>query len=201
MIGSSEDDLKLLVVKGFVIPFESGVIVITAWRVNNLIRKDWYNETIFKEEKSLLSTLPNGEYSLVNENVPNSLTQVRLGKVSLVKNKKETNKEKKSDETKEQEFERLLPEIKAELLATTFSAYREKQVKDEVEVAADWVRSKGAFQKYKNWTAFFRNWLRRAVSENKFSLKPQRFEPGSTRPLDDPKVQALIGKVQFNRPK
>lgn len=46
---SVPDDLKLLVAKGFVIPFEDGVILITDWRANNYIRKDRYIETRFKE--------------------------------------------------------------------------------------------------------------------------------------------------------
>ena len=85
MLGAADDDLKVLITKGFVIPFNTGVIVITAWRINNLVRKDWYQETIYKDEKKLLTLDNNGEYKLVNElvneNVTNSLTQVRLGKV------------------------------------------------------------------------------------------------------------------------
>lgn len=54
MIGSSRDDLKILIAKGFVIGFSSGVIVITHWKVNNQIRKDRYKPTIFQEEKAML---------------------------------------------------------------------------------------------------------------------------------------------------
>jgi len=84
MLGVSEDDLKILIAKRFVIPFESGVIVLTHWKVNNLVRKDWYRETRYVSEKSKLS-LVNGSYSLVNENPPKSLTirPRRLGKVRL----------------------------------------------------------------------------------------------------------------------
>lgn len=85
MIGASEDDLKILIAKNFVIPFRSGVIVITAWKINNLVRKDWYQETIYQDEKKQLKTGENGEYSLVNEMLTSSLTQVRLGKVSIEK--------------------------------------------------------------------------------------------------------------------
>lgn len=67
MINSSDDDLKMLIMKGFVIPFKSGVIVISAWKVNNLIRKDWHQETIYQEEKKQLTTNEKGEYQLVNE--------------------------------------------------------------------------------------------------------------------------------------
>lgn len=111
MIGSSEDDLKVLIAKGFVIPFQSGVIVITSWKVNNLIRKDWYQETIYKEEKSLLSMDCNGEYKLVNElvneNVPDPSTQVRLGKVRLGKVRLGNNNaklEKNNNENYSEEF-------------------------------------------------------------------------------------------------
>ena len=35
MIGCSEDDLKMLIMKQFIIPFESGVVVIKQWRIHN----------------------------------------------------------------------------------------------------------------------------------------------------------------------
>ena len=39
------NDLKILAMKKFIIPFESGVCVITDWRINNYLRNDRYNET------------------------------------------------------------------------------------------------------------------------------------------------------------
>lgn len=80
MIGASEDDLKMLVVKRFVLPFENGVVVIKHWLINNLVRKDWYQPTIYLEQKKLLKTKENGSYT---ENVNNLLTQDRLGKDRL----------------------------------------------------------------------------------------------------------------------
>lgn len=86
MIGASEDDLKVLIAKRFVIPFENGVVVIKHWAINNLIRKDWYQETIYQEQKKLLKTKENGAYTeLVNETVNNSATEVSLGKDRLGK--------------------------------------------------------------------------------------------------------------------
>lgn len=70
MIGASEDDLKILTVKKFVIPFESGVIVIRHWKVNNLVRKDWYRPSTHTEEKKALRFNESGTYILVNETVP-----------------------------------------------------------------------------------------------------------------------------------
>ena len=40
MIGASEDDLKVLIMKNFILTFESGVIVIKHWKIHNCIRKD-----------------------------------------------------------------------------------------------------------------------------------------------------------------
>lgn len=81
MTGCSEDDLKVLIAKKFVIPFPSGVVVITDWKINNLVRKDWYKETFYKEEKAQLQQDINNRYQFVNE----PSTQVRLGKVRLGK--------------------------------------------------------------------------------------------------------------------
>jgi hypothetical protein len=63
MIGASEDDLKLLIAKRFVLCFESGVIVIKHWRMHNLIRKDRYNPTQYQEEYLSLGLKENGAYT------------------------------------------------------------------------------------------------------------------------------------------
>lgn len=64
-IGCNEDDLKLLVAKGFVICFDNGIVVITHWNLHNSIRKDRKKDTLFKTEKALLS-LDNGTYSKID---------------------------------------------------------------------------------------------------------------------------------------
>lgn len=63
MIGCNDDDLKLLIAKRFIIPFDSGVCVIKHWLVHNLIRKDRYKETVYIEEKRQLSLKENGAYT------------------------------------------------------------------------------------------------------------------------------------------
>jgi hypothetical protein len=40
LVGGSEDDLKVLAAKAFIIPFESGVIVIKHWRMSNCLWRD-----------------------------------------------------------------------------------------------------------------------------------------------------------------
>lgn len=63
MIGASEDDLKLLIAKRFVLAFEKGVIVIKHWRMHNLIRKDRYSPTQYEDEFMSLDIKDNGSYT------------------------------------------------------------------------------------------------------------------------------------------
>jgi len=96
MIGASDDDLKILFMKKFVIPFESGVVVIKHWRINNYIRKDMYHETNYKEEKALLEEDENGAYRLLVTNplqtCTETETQNRLDKNRLDKNRLDKNR-------------------------------------------------------------------------------------------------------------
>ena len=62
--GAKEDDLKLLIAKSYVIPFESGVIVIKHWRINNFLRKDRHIDTHYIEEMQQLEVTNNNEYIL-----------------------------------------------------------------------------------------------------------------------------------------
>ncbi len=71
MISATGDDLKLLKVKNYIIPFENGVIVIRHWNEHNYIQKDRYKATIYLEENNKLVCI---------QNVYNLDTQVRLGK-------------------------------------------------------------------------------------------------------------------------
>lgn len=89
MTGASDDDLKVLIIKKFVIPFENGVVVIKHWLIHNYIRKDTYNETPYKEQKAMLVVDENKSYKLIDDNrvqpVDEPSTQDRLGKVSIGK--------------------------------------------------------------------------------------------------------------------
>src|SRR6056297_2902162 len=64
MIRATEDDLKILVAKNFVILFESGVLVIKHWLIHNTIRKDRLIETVHEEEKKQIAIKNNGSYTL-----------------------------------------------------------------------------------------------------------------------------------------
>lgn len=64
VIGASDDEYKLLVLKKFIIHFQKGICVIKHWRINNQIRKDRYRETKYLPERSTLYIRENGAYTL-----------------------------------------------------------------------------------------------------------------------------------------
>lgn len=68
--GCSEDDLKVLLAKKFVLAFDTGVIVIKHWQINNYLRNDRYSETKYLEEKSTLAVDENGAYTM--SGIPNN---------------------------------------------------------------------------------------------------------------------------------
>jgi uncharacterized phage protein (TIGR02220 family) len=89
--GATDDDLKILIAKQFIIPFDSGVIVIKDWKIHNYIQNDRYNKTQYIKEKGQLRVEENGTYEKMYpeciQNVSSLDTQVRLGKVRLGKSK------------------------------------------------------------------------------------------------------------------
>jgi hypothetical protein len=91
MVGASDDDLKILIMKRFILPFDSGVVVIKHWKIHNYIRNDRYKETVYQDEKAQLLLKENGAYTELsapgipddNQTVYQMETQVRLGKDRL----------------------------------------------------------------------------------------------------------------------
>ena len=159
MVGATEDDLKLLIAKNFIIVFESGVIVIKHWKIHNYIRNDRYKPTVYQEEFKSLSTKNNGSYTLGipddNHLVYQMDTQVRLGKDSIGKvNKKEVKRFVKPtiDEIKDYCLER-----KNGINANAFYDFYE---------AKDWMVGKN---KMKDWKACVRTWEQRNKEEKKSS--------------------------------
>lgn len=93
-IGASSDDLRILIAKGFVIPFDSGVVVIRHWRIHNYIRSDRFQSTMHQEEKKKIdfdeTKIANIKafQDVIPDVIPNGYqmdTQVRIGKDRLDK--------------------------------------------------------------------------------------------------------------------
>ena len=102
-VGSTSDDLKLLIAKRFIIPFESGVVVIKHWKIHNYIRADRKVDTVYTKEMKMLALKDNGSYTLngeelalnevtdncqaddgqVTDKCPHSIDKVSIDKISI----------------------------------------------------------------------------------------------------------------------
>lgn len=179
IIGSTEDELKVLITKRFVLPFENGVIVIKHWKVNNLIRKDWYRPTIYIEEKSQLFVKSNGIYTkdqkqgdpfptIENESLTNrqrSIGKDSIGNISKEKKYTLSNSKKSISylkEIPEQDMKELCDKFKVDSVF----------VKARADDVIDYCESKG--KKYKNYLATLRNFIKshksRSDKEDSFGV-------------------------------
>lgn len=157
-VGASVDDLNILLTKKFVIYFESGVIVIKHWRINNYLRNDRYIETKYTDEKSMLSIDQNGSYVLNGDvtvsGIPNGYqryTQDRIGKVS----KEQVNKERNSIKK-----EKFTPPTTEQVLAYC----TERQNNVDAHRFIDYYTSNGwkvGRNAMKDWKAAVRTWERK----------------------------------------
>lgn len=176
MTGKKEDDLKLLIAKSFLLPFESGVLVIKHWKVNNYIQKDRYKETIYKDEKCLLSTDENNVYNL-DTNCIHSIDKNRLDKSSIEKNI--NNKPKIQDNKKHFAEFVIMTNNEYEKLVVTYGKEFANQC---IKVLDNYKGANG--RKYKSDYRAILNWVVGAVNEQnrkngKIDIKQQ------TKSLDE----------------
>ena len=171
MTGCKDDDLSLLFLKKFLIPFESGIVVIKHWKIHNYIRNDRYKETKYKEEKAALSLDENNSYTIGIPNGYQMDTQDRLGKVRLGEESIDDNilpspKAKKPIKHKYGEYNNvLLSDEDMEKLKTEFPYDWE----DRIERLSSYIESTG--KKYKNHLATIRNWARKDAEKQPTPIK------------------------------
>ena len=170
LTGASEDDLKLLIAKSFILPFENGVIVIKHWRMNNLIRSDRYKPTVYQEEKSQLLLKDNGSYTKKTTiGIPNdnqSETQYSIGENSLDKESKVEEGEQVAAPSSKRFSKPSLEEVKE------YCEQRKNGINPQHFI--DFYESKGwkvGNQPMKDWKACVRTWERRNASVNCQSTK------------------------------
>lgn len=91
LYGGKEDSVKILMLKGYLIPFDSGVVVITDWRRNNYLQKDRIKPTIYQEEKSQLNVDEiTQKYVMFNKCLTNvNIEENRIEENSIVKNRRD----------------------------------------------------------------------------------------------------------------
>lgn len=186
--GASDDDMKVLLAKRFLLSFESGVVVIKHWKIHNYIQTDRYQQTQYIDEKLGLEIKENGAYTECIQNVSKMDTQVRLGKVRLGKVRLGESEETKTP-TPRMEAEQFFKEVEqlqngdtntlgewlAEKAETTgmgkaliwqeiqkFTAYWTERTKNGKQ--ARWET-----EKTWEWRRRFATWISRAVGNNNFT--------------------------------
>lgn len=157
LVSCSEDDIKVLIAKNFLIPFDSGVVVIKHWKIHNYIQKDRYKETNYLEEKAMLTTKPNKAYSLSAGDMDTECihdgysldTQVRLGKESIGKDREVKDSNRRFAPPTYEEVEAYIKEKNLPIDADSFVCYY---------MANGWKVGKNPM---KDWKAACRYWARK----------------------------------------
>ena len=161
--GASTDDLNLLMVKRFILKFDSGVIVIKHWRIHNYIQKDRYKESKYMEEKATLMIDQNGAYTECIQDVSTLDTQVRLGKdrdrIELGEDSIEATPPKTTRHKYGLYENVLLTDEDYEKLKAEFP----HDYTERIERLSEYIASTG--KKYKNHLATIRNWARNDVAK------------------------------------
>ena len=173
MTGHKEDDLKILIAKQYIIPFESGVIVIRHWRLNNYLQKDRITPTNYKEEKALLTTDLNNVYNLY--------TQYSIDKNSIDKNSIEYVRHKFGT------YGRIhLTDKQYQKLIEDFS----KEVVDmKINQLDEYVEMNNNKNKYKNFNLV----LRKAIRENWFENNNTK-QQKTNREIKEQKIKEIEEK-------
>jgi hypothetical protein len=156
MCGFTDDDFKVLIAKKYLIPFESGVMVITDWNKNNYLDKNRITETEYIDELNLL-TLINEKYE-VNTTC---LTDVKpmFNQYSIEENSIEKNNKKEIYKERYGEFNNVL------LTEEEYHKLEQANLLPYIEKLSSYIASKG--KKYKSHYATILTWSRGDKKEEK----------------------------------
>ena len=169
MCGCSADDLNLLAAKGFVRPFESGVLVIVDWKKNNLLRPDRYTPTQFQKEKAQLG-MP-----AVNQSTYQRVPQVSIGKDSI--DKVSVKRERKADKPPRPRFTPPSENDAIAYFCEQGSSAAEAKSFLYYYAAIGW--KVGGRATMKNWQAAAQNWIHRAGQYSHPQTKQVAAEPAT----------------------
>lgn len=164
VVGANEDDLKLLILKNFIIPFDNGIIVIRHWKLNNYLRRDRYTETIYKAEKRQLTEDENGVYTL---GIPDGNQMSTNGIHSIEENSIEKNRIEENsieDVPQSDTSKRFVPPTLEEVI----DYCNERQNNIDPEQFIDYYTTNGwkvGKNKMKDWKASVRTWERNGYSK------------------------------------
>lgn len=164
LYGGTEDSLKVLIAKKFIIPFSTGVIVITDWKRNNYLDKSRIKETIYQDEKKQIAYNENTEKYECLTNVKQMLNQYSIEENSIEENRVEDYKgKKKTFPPKLEEIEEYCKSRDNDVNAKAFFDYYE---------ANDWKDKDG--KKVRSWKQKVITWENHEKKESKQSYEDRR---------------------------
>lgn len=181
VVGCSDDDFKVLITKRFIIPFETGIVVIRHWKIHNYIQKDRYKETLYSDEKSLLTQEENGTYKLMDtsciQNGDTGKVSIELDKYNkrenIYKREKELPDTPLEDSKKEEKKEPYGKYGRVKLKISEYLRLRkefgEEFIQKQIELLDEYLEMNNNKNKYTNFNLV----LRKSIRENWFKDKKQ----------------------------
>lgn len=168
--GASEDDMKLLFQKRYVLGFESGVIVIKHWKINNYLQKDRYRKTTYIEELETLSLDEKGAYTENNKTVciqnvytdKNSIDKNSIDKVSNIRHK---HGEYKHVLLTDEQYQKLLDDL------------GESKLTEYIKKVDEYCQQYG--KSYKDYNLTIRKWFNKdgGVTKEKYESGDNPYDP------------------------
>lgn len=179
MVGAGEDDYRILLAKKFLLIFEDGICVIKHWLIHNTIRKDRYEETVYKDQKILLNIKENKAYSF---GLPTGNQLETTGIHSIEEN---STVQKRIEKNKHGEFKNVL--LAEEEFKKLVDQYGTNAIKKLIEELSGYIQSSG--KRYKSHYATLLNWARRKGCEivvttqtvQDIKLSPEQIEENKKR--------------------
>lgn len=160
--GTTVDDLKVLAAKGYVILFDSGVLVITHWQKNNFIQKDRFHETTCLAEKAQIQTTDSKIYELLPSG--NKLDTPCIRTVSDLEAQIRLDKTRVEKKTRAPSSRRFTPPTVEEVTAYCHERGNTVDAQRLVDFyeASGWMRGKSLIR---DWKACVRTWERNANND------------------------------------
>lgn len=159
MCGNADNDLSILIAKKFIILFQTGIIVIKHWKLNNYLRADRYRETSYLNEKSQLEIKENGSYKTIDSAVitclPDGIPVVDAGKVSIGKLSKGKNSKEESPKQKKEFAPPTIEEVNSYIIEKKLTNVTGERFLNYF-TESGWVDSNG--KEVKNWRLKLQTW-------------------------------------------
>lgn len=171
LVNSSDDDIKILLAKRYLLLFDSGIYVIKHWWLHNQFRKDRHKPTVYTEEMLQLVKKTNGSYTekqngnqVATSGLP-SIDKNRLDKISI----EESNIPPKEDEKPKPRRKSYGKYKRVKLFKEQYDDLLKLWGKDELErmiTLMDMkIEEKG--YKYENFSLALQNWRKKDFNNNK----------------------------------